>query len=189
MTTEERVNILREREDHGYELLRKLEPTDPAFGTCLDNIHRCVYVRSELDIESIRVQMTGALPEDPENAEGLKGIEDYGAGDEPGEPGAATWEPGGGESVEEEPAHASAGEADRAPWEEPAKEAETPAVNDEPQLTLEDMRKKLIPVSTSHGDIVPGAMAEMGYAKLSQIPPERYHELLDKVEEALKCRQ
>lgn len=181
MTNEEKLKILLDREDRAYELLRTLEPTDPAFGICLDNSHRCMYVRSEIvmaDVdEQLRDGVTGPAPE----------AEQPQAEPDPADPAdpAATWEPGGGEAVEEEPAP-----ADAPAQEEAGAEAESPATNEEPQLTLNDMRDKLTPISIKYGnDLVAEAMNEMGYAKLSQIPAERYTELLDKVEEAVRCRQ
>lgn len=177
MTNEEKLKILRDREERAYELLRTLEPTDPAFGTCLDNSHRCMYVRSEIvmaDVdEQLRSEGVGPAPE----AEQPQAEPDH----------AATWEPGGGEAVEEEPAPAS---ADAPAQEEAEAEAESPATNEEAQLTLNDMRDKLTPISIKYGnDLVAEAMNEMGYAKLSGVPAARYGELLRKVEEAVRCRQ
>ena len=143
MTNEEKLQILLDREERAYELLRTLEPTDPAFGTCLDNSHRCMYVRSEIVMASIDGQLCG---------EGV-----------------------GPETEQPKP--------------EAKEEAAAPATNDAPQLTKEDMVNRLTPISLSHPNVVQRAMAEMGFSKLSQIPPERYGELLDKVEEAVKCRQ
>lgn len=174
MTNEEKLQILRDREDRAYELLRTLEPTDPAFGTCLDNSHRCMYVRSEIVMADVDEQLRDGVGEPAPEAEQPQA--------DPADP-AATWEPGGGEAVEEEPAPADA------PVQEEA-EAESPATNEEPQLTLNDMRDKLTPISIKYGnDLVAEAMNEMGYAKLSGVPAARYGELLKKVEEAVRCRQ
>lgn len=153
MTNKEKLQILLDREERAYELLRKLEPTDPAFGTCLDNFHRCMYVRSEIVMadadESQCDEGVGTAPEaDPEP-----------------------------ESETEQP-------------KPEAKEgAAATATNGAPQLTKEDMVNRLTPISLSHPNVVQRAMAEMGFSKLSQIPAERYGELLDKVEEAVRCRQ
>lgn len=177
MTNEEKLKILRDREDRAYELLRTLEPTDPAFGTCLDNSHRCMYVRSEIVMADVDEQLRDGVGEPAPEAEQPQA--------DPADPAdpAATWEPGGGEAVEEEPAPAGA------PAQEEA-EAESPATNEDPQLTLNDMRDKLTPISIKYGnDLVAEAMNEMGYAKLSGVPAARYGELLKKVEEAVRCRQ
>jgi len=203
MTNEEKLKILLDREERAYELLRTLEPTDPAFGTCLDNSHRCMYVRSEIvlaevdehlradvaepapeaDQEITGIRMVQELPKEDAGEE-LKGITDYGVGDEPGQPGAPTWTPGGG-GDEHAPAPASAD----APAQEKA-EGKAPATNEAANLTLNDMRDKLTPISIKYGnDLVAEAMNEMGYAKLSGIPAERYGELLSRVEEAVRCRQ
>lgn len=174
MTNEEKLKILLDREDRAYELLRTLEPTDPAFGTCLDNSHRCMYVRSEIVMADVDEQLRDGVGEPAPEAEQPQA--------DPADP-AATWEPGGGEAVEEELAPADA------PAQEEA-EAESPATNEEPQLTLNDMRDKLTPISIKYGnDLVAEAMNEMGYAKLSGVPAARYGELLKKVEEAVRCRQ
>ena len=179
MTNEEKLKILLEREERAYELMRTLEPTDPAFGTCLDNSHRCMYVRSEIVMADVDEQLRDGVGEPAPEAEQPQA--------DPADPAdpAATWEPGGGEAVEEEPAP-----ADAPAQEEAGAEAESPATNEEPQLTLNDMRDKLTPISIKYGnDLVAEAMNEMGYAKLSGVPAARYGELLKKVEEAVRCRQ
>ena len=174
MTNEEKLKILLDREDRAYELLRTLEPTDPAFGTCLDNSHRCMYVRSEIVMADVDEQLRDGVGEPAPEAEQPQA--------DPADP-AATWEPGGGEAVEEELAPADA------PAQEEA-EAESPATNEEPQLTLNDMRDKLTPISIKYGnDLVAEAMNKMGYTKLSGVPAARYGELLKKVEEAVRYRQ
>ena len=151
MTNKEKLQILRDREERAYELLRKLEPTDPAFGTCLDNSHRCMYVRSEIVMADVDESLCGE-----------------GVGPAP--------------EADQEP------ETEQ-PKPEAKEEAAAPATNDAPQLTKEDMVNRLTPISLSHPNVVQRAMAEMGFSKLSQIPAERYGELLDKVEEAVRCRQ
>lgn len=172
MTNKEKLQILLDREERAYELLQKLEPTDPAFGTCLDNSHRCMYVRSEIvmaDVdESLCGEGVGPAPE----------AEQPQAEPDPADPASETTE----EPVKEEAAPAGA------PVQEEA-EAETSATNEEPQLTKEDMVNRLTPISLSHPNVVQRAMAEMGFVKLSQIPAKRYTELLNKVEEAVRCRQ
>lgn len=177
MTNEEKLKILLGREERAYELLRTLEPTDPAFGTCLDNSRRCMYARSEITIDK---QLCSEMFEPVPEAEQPQPEPDP-------TDRAATWEPGGGEAVEEEPAP-----ADAPAQEEAEAETETPATNEDPQLTLtlNDMRDKLTPISIKYGnDLVAEAMNEMGYAKLSGVPAARYGELLKKVEEAVRCRQ
>jgi hypothetical protein len=167
MTNEEKLQILLDREERAYELLRKLEPTDPAFGTCLDNSHRCMYVRSEIVMASIDGQLCG---------EGVG-------------PETETEQPKPEERTDAcDPAPAQEPEAEQTKP-EAKKEAAAPATNDAPQLTKEDMVNRLTPISLSHPNVVQRAMAEMGFSKLSQIPAERYGELLDKVEEAVRCRQ
>lgn len=151
MTNEEKLQILLDREERAYELLRTLEPTDPAFGTCLDNSHRCMYVRSEIVMADIDESLCGE-----------------GAGPAP----EADQEPG-----------------TEQPKPETKKGAAATATNGAPQLTKEDMVNRLTPISLSHPNVVQRAMAEMGFSKLSQIPAERYGELLGKVEEAVRCRQ
>ena len=191
MTNEEKLKLLLEREERAYELLRTLEPTSEAFSICVDNARRCYYLRTVLDPDYLTGPLCGeSAMYAPEVEEGkdeeLKGITDRGVGDEPGHPGAATWEPGGGEAVEEEPAP-----ADAPAQEEAGAEAESPATNEEPQptLTKTEVLAQLTPISIEYGNLVADVMNKMGYTKLSQIPSERYGELLKKVEEAVKCRQ
>lgn len=175
MTNEEKLKLLLEREDRAYELMRTLEPTDEAFSICVENARRCYYLRVVLEPDYLLAQTgsegVGPAPE----AEQPQPEPDH----------AATWEPGGGEAVEEEPAP-----ADAPAQEEAEAKAESPATNEDPQLTLNDMRDKLTPISIKYGnDLVAEAMNEMGYAKLSGVPAARYGELLKKVEEAVRCRQ
>ena len=180
MTNEEKLQILLDREERAYELLRKLEPTDPAFGTCLDNSHRCMYVRSEIVMESIDMQLN--------RGEELKGIADYGVGVEPGAPGHS--EPNNEDAADAcDPAPVQEPEAEQ-PKPEAKEEAAAPATNDAPQLTQVEVRDRLSAASIKYGsEVVTGAMAEMGFNKLSQIPAERYAELLNRVQEAVRCRQ
>lgn len=167
MTNKEKLQILLDREERAYELLRTLEPTDPAFGTCLDNSHRCMYVRSEIVMADVDEHLCGE-----------------GVGPEP-----ETEQPKPEEGTDAcDPAPAQEPEPEQTKP-EAKKEAAAPATNDAPQLTKEDMVNRLTPISLSHPNVVQRAMAEMGFSKLSQIPAERYGELLDKVEEAVRCRQ
>lgn len=178
MTNEEKLQILLDREERAYELLRTLEPTDPAFGTCLDNSHRCMYVRSEIVMAGIDGQLcgegVGPAPEadqEPETEQPKP------------EEGTDACDPAPAQEPETKP------ETEQ-PKHEAKEEAVAPATNDAPQLTRVEVRDRLSAVSIKHGsDVVTRAMAELGFVKLSQIPPERYGELLDKVEEAVRCRQ
>lgn len=178
MTNEEKLQILRDREERAYELLRTLEPTDPAFGTCLDNSRRCMYVRSEIVMADVDEQLRDGVGEPAPEAEQPQA--------DPADPASEATE----EPVEEDVLPAPVEEdVLPAPAQEEA-EAETPATNEDPQLTLNDMRDKLTPISIKYGnDLVAEAMNEMGYAKLSGVPAARYGELLKKVEEAVRCRQ
>lgn len=184
MTNEEKLKLLLEREDRAYELMRTLEPTDEAFSICAENARRCYYLRVVLEPDYLLAQPDYLLAQPGNEGVGPAPEAEQPQAD-PADPAdrAATWEPGGGEAVEEEPAPADA------PAQEEA-EAEPPATNEEPQLTLNDMRDRLTPISIKYGnDLVAEAMNEMGYAKLSGVPAERYGELLKKVEEAVRCRQ
>ena len=202
MTNKEKLQILRDREERAYELLRKLEPTDPAFGTCLDNSYRCMYVRSEIvmaDVdESLCGEGVGPAPEAEQE------ITDIREAHELPEEGTDACDPAPAQEPETEQPKPEEGTdaCDPAPAQEPETKPETeqpkpeakeeaaaPATNDAPQLTKEDMVNRLTPISLSHPNVVQRAMAEMGFSKLSQIPAERYGELLDKVEEAVRCRQ
>lgn len=185
MTNEEKLKILLDREERAYELLRKLEPTSEEFATCLRNANRCYYVRTDLEYAGmVRVERGPISDKDEE----LKGITDFGVGDAPGNPGHS--EPDNEGSTDAcDPAPAQEPETEQ-PKPEAKEEAAAPATNDAPQLTQVEVRDRLSAVSIKHGsDVVTGAMAELGFVKLSQIPAERYGELLDKVEEAVRCRQ
>lgn len=177
MTNKEKLQILLDREERAYELLRKLEPTDPAFGTCLDNSRRCMYVRSEIVMadadESQCGEGVGHAPEAEQE------ITDIREAHELPEEGTDACDPAPAQEPETEQ-----------PKPEAKEEAAAPATNDAPQLTQVEVRDRLSAASIKHGSkVVTGAMAGMGFNKLSQIPEERYGELLDRVEEAVRCRQ
>lgn len=176
MTNKEKLQILLDREERAYELLRKLEPTDPAFGTCLDNSHRCMYVRSEIVMADADESQCGegVWPAPEADQE----ITDIREAHELPEEGTDACDPAPAQEPETEQ-----------PKPEAKEEAAAPATNDAPQLTKADMVNRLTPISLSHPNVVQRAMAEMGFSKLSQIPAERYGELLGKVEEAVRCRQ
>lgn len=55
-------------------------------------------------------------------------------------------------------------------------------------ITKDEMKTRLSELGDKCSDdsVIPGAMKSMGYTKLSQIPAERYAELLEKVETAVK---
>lgn len=156
MTNEEKIAILRDREDRAYELLRTMEPTDPAFGPCFDIACQCRYRRGDLE----RIGGGGC---DEASMTGEKGDK----------PEAAKQTPPVSPEAEAKPTEAKAA---------------APATN-ETALTKADVLAKLTPISMQYDKLVPAVMSDMGYAKLSQIPAERYGELLSKVEEAVECRQ
>lgn len=77
-------------------------------------------------------------------------------------------------------------EADKAPVADPAPE---PVPESEPDpdgetMTKEEVRAKLAALATNPKVNVAAIMAEMGYAKLSDVPAARYQELLDKANAA-----
>lgn len=178
MTNEEKLRILLDREARACGLLRKLEPTSVEFATCLDAFCRCMRARTEITMESIDAQLN--------RGEELKGITDFGVGDAPGAPGHS-------KPNDEDAADACdpAPETELPKPEAKEEEAATPATNEEPQptLTKAEVLAQLTPISIKYGSLVADVMNDMGYAKLSGIPAERYGELLDKVEEAVRCRQ
>ena len=72
-----------------------------------------------------------------------------------------------------------------APASEPVSESEPePEPGDGETLTKEDVRAKLAALATNPKVNVAAIMAEMGYAKLSDVPSARYQELLDKANAA-----
>lgn len=86
---------------------------------------------------------------------------------------ATTWEPGGGEAVEPEPAPK---DSDTPPWEEPAA-----------GLTKDEVKAKLLALSGKCDALdIAAVMEGIGYHKLSDIPASRYEELLANAEAAVK---
>lgn len=63
-----------------------------------------------------------------------------------------------------------------------------PAVTDAPKLSKEEVRARLSELGDSCPDdkVIPGVLKSMGYQKLSNVPTERYAELLEKAEAAVK---
>ncbi len=69
---------------------------------------------------------------------------------------------------------------------EPAAEQEKPVepAPEGPKITKDEIRAKLAELSAAANVDVAAIMSGMGYSKLSQIPAERYAELLEKAEAA-----
>lgn len=188
MTNEEKLQILRDREERAYELLRKLEPTSGEFSTCLQNASRCYCARTDLEYAGMVLVERGPISDKDEE---LKGITDFGVGDAPGAPGHS--EPNNEDAADAcDPAPAQEPEPEtEQPKPEAKEEAAAPATNEAANLTLTktEVLAQLTPISIKYGSLVADVMNDMGYAKLSQIPAERYGELLSRVEEAVRCRQ
>ena len=64
---------------------------------------------------------------------------------------------------------------------------EPKAAEPEPHMSIEDLRAKLSAYSNKYNELdVAAIMGEMGYHKLSSVPPSRYSELLERVEASIK---
>lgn len=91
---------------------------------------------------------------------------------------SGTLEPGGNESVEQEPP-ALVSTPEPAPTPAPAPDADLP--------TKQEVRTRLATLSAKYEQLnVAKIMEGMGFTRLSDIPAERYPELLRQVDEAVK---
>lgn len=79
--------------------------------------------------------------------------------------------------------------AEKAPVvvEEPAPVAEGTKPDPEPAMTKAEVKAKLLTLSNKYDALdLSAVMGDMGYAKLSDVPGERYTELLTRAEDAVK---
>ena len=144
------------------EAVRGSEPGTGMYQTALD----CwMSIASEiLDLGLVQDTPAPGLPESP--ATTAVSLDS----DQP----SGTLEPGGNESVEQE-----APPFDPAPAPTPEPESDLP--------TKQEVRTRLATLSAKHEKLnVAKIMEGMGFTRLSDIPPERYPELLRQVDEAVK---
>lgn len=168
MTDEQKLEILEERERYAFGVLQSLEPTTNEFMCCMESIRQVQHLAFKMKLNK---DSAGRIKTEPEP--------DPAADVAP----RGTWETGGNEAVEaEEPAESSA-EAkseDAAPSDEPS------AANEEPSkpYTKEEVTAILTDLRNNHGVDIAAVMQELGFAKLSSVPAERYAELIRKAQAA-----
>lgn len=168
MTDEQKLEILEERERYAFGVLQSLEPTTNEFLCCMESIRQVQHLAFKMKLNK---DSAGRIKTEPEP--------DPAADVAP----RGTWEAGGNEAVEaEEPAESSA-EAkseDAAPSDEPS------AANEEPSkpYTKEEVTAILTDLRNNHGVDIAAVMQELGFAKLSSVPAERYAELIRKAQAA-----
>lgn len=172
MTDEQKLEILEERERYAFGVLQSLEPTTNEFLCCMESIRQVQHLafKMKLNKDSAGRIKTESEP-DPAADVAPRG----------------TWEAGGNEAVEaEEPvaepveSGAEAKSEDAAPWDEPS------AANEEPSkpYTKEEVTAILTDLRNNHGVDIAAVMQELGFAKLSSVPAERYAELIGKAQAA-----
>ena len=168
MTDEQKLEILEEREQYAFGVLQSLEPTTNEFLCCMESIRQVQHLAFKMKLNKDSAGRIKTEPEpDPATDVAPRG----------------TWEAGGNEAVEaEEPAESSA-EAkseDAAPSDEPS------AANEEPSkpYTKEEVTAILTDLRNNHGVDIAAVMQELGFAKLSSVPAERYAELIGKAQAA-----
>ncbi len=177
MTDEQKLEILEERERYAFGVLQSLEPTTNEFLCCMESIRQVQHLAFKMKLDK---DSTGRIKTEPE------------PDSDPADPAAdvaprGTWEAGGNEAVEaEEPAaelvesSAEAKSEDAAPSDEPS------AANEEPSkpYTKEEVTAILTDLRNNHGVDIAAVMQELGFAKLSSVPAERYAELIGKAQAA-----
>lgn len=168
MTDEQKLEILEERERYAFGVLQSLEPTTNEFLCCMESIRQVQHLAFKMKLNK---DSAGRIKTEPEP--------DPAADVAP----RGTWEAGGNEAVEAvEPVESSA-EAkseDATPLDEPS------AANEEPSkpYTKEEVTAILTDLRNNHGVDIAAVMQELGFAKLSSVPAERYAELIRKAQAA-----
>lgn len=165
MTNEQKLKILRDREQRAFELLGRTEPTEPAFMACVSAIRSLGLMAYDLEDRSVEAapneEQGRPLPDDDQtpDPEATVDAEKAACGD----PDATTQD-----------------ELTCTPWGEPSAAIEAPAkayTKDEVTAILTDLRN-------NHGVDIAGVMQELGFAKLSSVPADRYAELVAKAQAA-----
>lgn len=173
MTDEQKLEILEEREQHAFGVLKSLEPTTNEFLCCMESIRQVQRLVSKVRFP---VAYAGRIEIEPEP-------------DRADVPAADTWEAGGNASVEAETpveteANAKEETADKAPWDEPAAAQKEPAKT----YTKEEVTAILTDLRNNHGVDIAGVMQSLGFAKLSLVPVDRYAGLIETAQAAAKER-
>ena len=174
MTDEQKLEILEERERYAFGVLQSLEPTTNEFLCCMESIRQVQHLAFKMKLDK---DSTGRIKTEPEpDSDPAADVAPRG-----------TWEAGGNEAVEaEEPeaepveSSAEAKSEDAAPSDEPSaanEELSKPYTKEEVTAILTDLRN-------NHGVDIAAVMQELGFAKLSSVPAERYAELIRKAQAA-----
>lgn len=173
MTDEQKLEILEERERYAFGVLQSLEPTTNEFLCCMESIRQVQHLAFKMKLNKDSAGRIKTEPEpDPDPAADVAP--------------RGTWEAGGNEAVETEEPQAepvettSEGNSDDAPCDEPS------AANEEPSkpYTKEEVTAILTDLRNNHGVDIAAVMQELGFAKLSSVPAERYAELIRKAQAA-----
>ena len=157
MTNEQKLKILSDREQRAFELLWRTEPTDPAFMACVNAIQSLGLMCSYFE--------DGSVEAAPDEEQGKPVLDEQ-----------ATPDPEAVADAEK----AACGDPDTAAQDEPSAANEAPAkayTKDEVTAILTDLRN-------NHGVDIAGVMQELGFAKLSSVPADRYAELVAKAQAA-----
>lgn len=177
MTDEQKLEILEERERYAFGVLQSLEPTTNEFLCCMESIRQVQHLAFKMKLDK---DSTGRIKTEPE------------PDSDPADPAAdvaprGTWEAGGNEAVEaEEPAAEPVESSAEAKSEDAAPSDEPSAANEEPSkpYTKEEVTAILTDLRNNHGVDIAAVMQELGFAKLSSVPAERYAELIRKAQAA-----
>ena len=172
MTKEEKLTILEERERYAFSILQNLEPTTNEFLCCMESIRQVQHLAFKVKLSENSVgRKTEVEPTPVPAVVELRG----------------TWEAGGNEAVEEaeppaEPVEPAAEDKsdDAAPWDEPSAANEAPSKS----YTKEEVTAVLTDLRNNHGVDIAAVMQELGFAKLSSVPADRYAELVERAQAA-----
>ena len=174
MTDEQKLEILEERERYAFGVLQSLEPTTNEFLCCMESIRQIQHLAFKMKLDK---DSAGRIKTEPEpDSDPAADVAPRG-----------TWEAGGNEAVEaEEPAAEPVESSAEAKSEDAAPSDEPSAANEEPSkpYTKEEVTAILTDLRNNHGVDIAAVMQELGFAKLSSVPAERYAELIRKAQAA-----
>ena len=174
MTDEQKLEILEERERYAFGVLQSLEPTTNEFLCCMESIRQVQHLAFKMKLDK---DSAGRIKTEPEpDSDPAADVAPRG-----------TWEAGGNEAVEaEEPEAEPVGSSAEAKSEDAAPSDEPSAADEEPSkpYTKEEVTAILTDLRNNHGVDIAAVMQELGFAKLSSVPAERYAELIRKAQAA-----
>ena len=176
MTKEEKLAILEDREQCAFETLKRLDPGSAEFLQCAESVRRIAGLRFAVNSRTCYVSQDAPSLPDRNPAFVPSAVELRGA-----------WEAGGNEAVEEaeppaEPVEPAAEDKsdDAAPWDESSAANEAPSKS----YTKEEVTAVLTDLRNNHGVDIAAVMQELGFAKLSSVPADRYAELVERAQAA-----